>query len=431
MRFILLIVIFAYSTYLKSQDVSAPELISFSVVPQVVDIGNGPGQVTISIEATDDLSGAHPIFAFYNQPNGSQTNSSATLVSGNRLDGVWEKTYTIPQFSQTGTGTIDPLRLCDMVGNCIDFDFQDLVDLGFDPDFEIIDNNSQDISAPELINFSMVPQIIDISNGPGQITISIEATDDLSGAHPIFAFYNQPNGSQTNSSATLVSGNRLDGVWEKTYTIPQFSQTGTGTIDPLRLCDMVGNCINFDFQDLVNLGFDPDFEIIGGNALPVVFSSGLRIEDRNLIWTTSHEYNNRRFVVERSNGGILFESIGDVESSNTNVVTHYSYIDKNQPIGDNYYRIKQVDWSGDFAYSNIVRESSGTMNIFKVHPNPFKSVITVNVINTCTISILDNYGRSIRQIELVPGANKINLSKLDRGLYIICSEEKVFRIIKN
>ncbi len=73
-----------------------------------------------------------------------------------------------------------------------------------------------------------------------------------------------------------------------------------------------------------------------------------------LNWKTASELNSEKFLIERSTDGKSFENIGVVASKGTtNALSAYSYKDE-QPInGYNYYRLKQLDFNGDFEYSEI------------------------------------------------------------------------------
>ena len=414
-------------------DLIPPELTSFSVSPQIVDITNGPIEVTVTVGATDDLSGVKNMFPLYILPNGNPIGTSSSLISGTNLDGVWEASYIIPQYTQTGTGTISSITLNDNVGNQLILLYQDLIDLGYDPDFEIIDNNPPDLIPPELTSFSVSPQIVDITNGPIEVTVTVGATDDLSGVKNMFPLYILPNGNPIGTSSSLISGTNLDGVWEASYIIPQYTQTGTRTISSITLNDNVGNQLILLYQDLIDLGYDPDFEIIDNNALPVEYYQALRIENNNeLTWATSQQVNNAHFEIEHSKDGRLFKEIARIKGEgNTTLINHYKYVHLNQIIGNNYYRIKQVDNDGKFSYSNVVF-AEYLANKFSVYPNPVSNRLMVNSPMHDILNIFNELGQKVGNYKIYKGKTEVDMSGFGSGLYLlIFSNGTVERVVRN
>lgn len=77
----------------------------------------------------------------------------------------------------------------------------------------------------------------------------------------------------------------------------------------------------------------------------------------DLRWSTAQEDGSSHFMIERSSDGSHFESIGRiVAAGNSNSVTAYQFTDASPNRGDNYYRLKQTDIDGRYAYSAIVKE---------------------------------------------------------------------------
>jgi hypothetical protein len=92
-------------------------------------------------------------------------------------------------------------------------------------------------------------------------------------------------------------------------------------------------------------------------ALPVELISftGKQLEKHNvLVWVTASEINNDYFEIERSANGVTFETIGIIKGANNKQQHQYEYRDEHPFVGINYYRLKQVDTDGKFAYSDII-----------------------------------------------------------------------------
>lgn len=116
------------------------------------------------------------------------------------------------------------------------------------------------------------------------------------------------------------------------------------------------------------------------NPLPVelsTFTSNVNGRDVNLIWSTESELNNQGFDIERSiASGNVWSKIGFVNGSGTkNTPSNYSFADKKLKSGSYSYRLKQIDFNGNFRYYNL----STTVEIgiplkYEIsqnYPNPF------------------------------------------------------------
>lgn len=99
-------------------------------------------------------------------------------------------------------------------------------------------------------------------------------------------------------------------------------------------------------------------EIQQTNPLPVELISffGQREEEEVLLnWETASELNNDYFIVERATDENTFTEIGRVTGNgNSSQLNAYLFIDQNPANGNNYYRLKQVDFNGQYEFSNTI-----------------------------------------------------------------------------
>ena len=116
-------------------------------------------------------------------------------------------------------------------------------------------------------------------------------------------------------------------------------------------------------------------------TLPVEYLDLQLVEENDywtLKWATAWEQNNEKFVIERSLDGHLFGAIDEVPSiGNSQVPLSYQYVDKDKAIGNIvdqwYYRIRQVDFDGQFHLSKVLTAKvSGDEIPLEVtgYPNP-------------------------------------------------------------
>ncbi len=124
----------------------------------------------------------------------------------------------------------------------------------------------------------------------------------------------------------------------------------------------------------------------GDAVLPVElssFTSTINKRDVKLNWSTSSETNNSGFDVERSSAEGQWTKVGNIQGSGTtNSQKDYSFTDKNLASGKYEYRLKQIDYNGQFTYFNLSSEVNiGLPTKFELsqnYPNPFNPTTKIN-----------------------------------------------------
>ena len=108
------------------------------------------------------------------------------------------------------------------------------------------------------------------------------------------------------------------------------------------------------------------------------FTACLDNNDVILEWGTASESNNYGFEIQRSkNDRQAFNKIGFVNGNGTTSNPHpYHYVDENLENATYYYRLKQIDFSGEYEYSHTIEVSVGLPSefcLYQNNPNPFNS----------------------------------------------------------
>ncbi|GEM_PF-2282500 len=100
-----------------------------------------------------------------------------------------------------------------------------------------------------------------------------------------------------------------------------------------------------------------------------------------LDWATSTEVNNDFFEVHRSQDGVDWNMIGIVSGAGTTVEEQtYDFSDFKPHVGNSYYRLRQVDFDGQFEYSEIILVQVALEPVsFNVYPNSFRDHFNVDV----------------------------------------------------
>ncbi|HQY51759.1 MAG TPA: T9SS type A sorting domain-containing protein [Ignavibacteria bacterium] len=149
-------------------------------------------------------------------------------------------------------------------------------------------------------------------------------------------------------------------------------------------------------------------------ALPVELSSFTSvINSRNvtLNWSTSSEINNSGFDIERKvSTNETWSKVGNVTGNGTtNETRSYSFTDKDLSAGQYSYRLKQVDFNGNFEYFNLSNEvviaAPDEYSLNQNYPNPFnpstKISFQIPVDGAVSLKIFDISGKEV--LELVNG----------------------------
>ncbi|MBK6834346.1 MAG: T9SS type A sorting domain-containing protein [Bacteroidetes bacterium] len=118
----------------------------------------------------------------------------------------------------------------------------------------------------------------------------------------------------------------------------------------------------------------------GSNPLPVELISFTAVPLNNkevvLDWKTATEINNNYFLIEKSSNAVDYEVVTSVASKaingNSSTILNYDAIDSSPYSGTSYYRLKQIDFNGDYKYSDVVAVNlnENAELVFDVYPNP-------------------------------------------------------------
>ena len=157
-----------------------------------------------------------------------------------------------------------------------------------------------------------------------------------------------------------------------------------------------------------------EFEIAGNSSinpldgtLPVELSSftaNVISRDVKLNWTTATETNNAGFEIQKSTQNNNWIKVGYITGNGTKITpTNYSIEDKKLNTGKYYYRLKQIDYNGNFEYFNLTVEIEiGVPNKFNIsqnYPNPFNPTTKIDFdlpyVSRVSIKLYDISGREV------------------------------------
>lgn len=121
---------------------------------------------------------------------------------------------------------------------------------------------------------------------------------------------------------------------------------------------------------------------IASSPLPVeliTFQAQEKNQRSLLEWSTASEVNNDFFEVQWSQNGVQFETIGWVQGQGTSFeINHYEFIHNHPTAGNNYYRLRQVDFDAHFSLSEIELVKIESKKVMTIFPTLATSHITLD-----------------------------------------------------
>ena len=180
--------------------------------------------------------------------------------------------------------------------------------------------------------------------------------------------------------------------------------------------------------------------------LPVSLLSftGENLNKQNLLrWQTTNEINTSHFEVQKSINGTNFSLIGIVNATVINsTINNYTKVDSTPTIGNNFYRLKQIDNDGKFVYSNIILiRVNKNDDILSVYPNPTASELNISLTGkvdgkNVELFLIDATGKLVinKRFKKENKNLKLNVSTLAKGVYILTivedGEKNTIKFIK-
>ena len=180
----------------------------------------------------------------------------------------------------------------------------------------------------------------------------------------------------------------------------------------------------------------------------ISLSSFVNRNDVILNWTTSNEINNYGFEIEKKENTLQTSewlNAGFVKGSGTtNETKNYSFVDRNLQSGKYKYRLKQIDYNGNFQYFelNSIVEIGTPQKYYlsQNYPNPFNPVTKIDYElpydGKVVLKIYDITGRELYTLVndyKQAGYNSVefNASNLASGVYFYSlNTEKFTKVLK-
>jgi len=169
----------------------------------------------------------------------------------------------------------------------------------------------------------------------------------------------------------------------------------------------------------------------------ISFSVRKHLASIELIWATASEFNSDYFTIEKSVNAEDWQEISLIEAQGCSTSrVDYSFTDKYPYLGNQYYRLKQVDFDGTTTYSEtlLVNHEGVTKAVFDVYPNPLKDKVlqisSPSLAGISSVFLIDGNGHRVEVTYQATSRGKYQVDlALPAGVYImiINTEKAQFR----
>jgi choice-of-anchor B domain-containing protein len=172
---------------------------------------------------------------------------------------------------------------------------------------------------------------------------------------------------------------------------------------------------------------------LASSTLPVTLSSFTAApfgkSSARLAWSTASESGSDYFLVERSLTGTEFEPVGQVDAAGDSEVTKtYDFTDSGLDAGAYFYRLRQVDLNGSFAFSEVREVTLDGVEGLSVFPNPVGDRLQLSADVSGTVRIYRNDGALVRESNAA--GREINVLGLPAGQYWLRIGEERISFVK-
>lgn len=188
-------------------------------------------------------------------------------------------------------------------------------------------------------------------------------------------------------------------------------------------------------------GGTPNAGVIGGGGGPlpvelIYFTADLVEDEVHFGWQTASEQNSDYFVIERmDNDGEWYEITEVKANGNTTSLSSYEAFDLFPQVGDNYYRLVQIDKNGlsktyDPKVVHVEPEQFGRIVLY---PNPTNGLVNVFSLDNnaeLTIKVYDTRGALVDMFTMNGQQEKqLDMSGLPKGMYFVEANDVIQKLI--
>jgi hypothetical protein len=277
---------------------------------------------------------------------------------------------------------------------------------------------------PDIVISRLVEEMVQVclnTTVPGAVSFTFSSLDDYSIGTRVFNICAKDINSDGKcdivsangwEDASILVNNTLPGSSSSSFSVILNEDYSDGICNSVSIED-----INMDGKQDIVKGYDiQTFFSVKLNTsdlsspLPVElasFTSAVNGNNVMLNWNTVMEENNSGFEIERNSFGAEWNKIGFLAGKGTtNTPQSYSFADNGLNTGRYSYRLKQIDYNGNYKYYELQNEVvigvPVKFALMQNYPNPFNPSTIINyqlAINSfVSLKIYDISGREVKQL---------------------------------
>jgi len=144
--------------------------------------------------------------------------------------------------------------------------------------------------------------------------------------------------------------------------------------------------------------------------------------DGLLQWTTTNDKNVRRFIIQKSGDGNLYNDLDSVTAlSDTGSIHSYRYTDPHLLPGANYYRLQMKDIDGHFTWSPVRALDAPGLSPLSVYPNPVEDgkLYVSSTVNIRQLRLTDVSGKVLLKQTVQGYQYTLAVGMISRGIYLL------------
>lgn len=159
--------------------------------------------------------------------------------------------------------------------------------------------------------------------------------------------------------------------------------------------------------------------LLNFTASPTPPKEGLKNWTVLCKWATANEVNASHFIIQRSDDGRIYKSVGSVAAKGDGA---YSFMDNNLPstLETLYYQLQMVDKNGSIAYSSIIKLGEAATKKLEIVGNPAKQYLQLKVpasLHQSTAQLINSNGKVVKTFTLQQGYQSIDIGGLPNAVY--------------
>ncbi|MEZ0483643.1 T9SS type A sorting domain-containing protein [Fibrella aquatica] len=281
---------------------------------------------------------------------------------------------------------------------------------------------------PLIIERAVYSWIYDDAPSWGHREACLLQNMDLGTSNPLYGFKNNYGSAASEGFINIATAGATDGSYSY-YPTPFLSVDVVVMVimDPVSSANASANSCAYN---------------LSAPVLPVtLLSFGAALDSQNQVrlqWETASEVNSRFFVVERSRDLINLEAVVTIDASENsqNRQTYVAYDKKPLP-GLAYYRLKQVDRTGDFGTFRWQPIAYVPSDFAIVFPNPSTGnqfEVQLSAAEPATVVLADLLGRLIAcESQQTATSSLIVRPKVDMsaGSYLMSVSQNGITVVKH